>query len=72
MNIQLVTGKTVSISVYEYLFVLRDDDMDMFYQSCIADDLGIEINNPFSNKASMGSLDWMDSNTQEEKPEDLD
>ncbi len=45
------------MSVYEYFFILKDEDMDAFYQSCIADDLGTELNNPFSNKSSMGKLE---------------
>lgn len=57
MNIQLPTGATISISAYEYYFLLKDEDMDLFFQSCVADDLGIQINNPFSNKASFGKLD---------------
>ena len=57
MNIQLPTGKTISVSVYEFYFLLKDDDMDDFYQSCMADDLGTELNNPFSNRASQGRLE---------------
>jgi hypothetical protein len=58
MNIQLPTGKTLSVSTYEYLFVLKEEDVDLFFQACIADDLGQEINHPFSNKASKGKLDF--------------
>ena len=57
MNLQLPTGKTLSISIYEWLFVLKDEDVDEFYQSCIADDLGIDIENPFSNKIVHGKLE---------------
>ncbi len=60
MNIQLTTGKTISMSVYEYFFILKDEEMDAFYQDCIADDLGTELNNPFSNKSSMGKLEIAD------------
>lgn len=45
------------MSVYEYFFLLKDEDVHEFYQSCMADDLGLEIENPFSNKSSMGKLD---------------
>lgn len=53
MNVNLPTGNTITISVYEWLFILRDEDMDEFYQSCIADDLGIYVDNPFSSKAKV-------------------
>ena len=56
MNIQLPTGKTIAVSLYDYLFVLREEDVDLFYQSCIADDLGEQINNPFSNRGSYGKI----------------
>ena len=56
MNIQLPTGKTIVVSLYDYLFVLREEDVDLFYQSCIADDLGEQINNPFSNRGSTGKI----------------
>lgn len=52
MNIQLPTGNTITISVYEFFFLLDDKDVDLFYQSCIADDMGDYIDNPFSNSAS--------------------
>lgn len=50
LNIQLPTGNTISVSAYEYYFMLDDNDMDEFYQSCMADDLGRYIDNPFSNR----------------------
>lgn len=37
--------------------MLEEKDVDMFFQSCIADDLGIEVQNPFSNKCSSGELE---------------
>lgn len=37
--------------------MLKEEDVDEFYQSCIADDLGIEIDNPFSNKIIHGKLE---------------
>lgn len=52
MNIQLPTGMTINVSVYEYLFLLQEDDIDLFYQQCIADNIGTYIDNPFSNKSS--------------------
>jgi hypothetical protein len=60
MNIQLQTGKTINISAYEYYFILKDEEVDFFFQSCVADDLGTEINNPFANRASAGKLDLDD------------
>ncbi len=57
MNIQLATGKTITISAYEYFFILKEEDVEEFFQSCVADDLGIYIGNPFSNKSSQGELD---------------
>lgn len=57
MNIQLPTGKTISISVYEYLFILKDEDMDTFYQNCIADDVGNYIEDPFSDASMKGKLE---------------
>lgn len=50
MNIQLPTGNTIVVSVYEFLFVLKEEDVDLFYQNAIADDDGVYIDNPFSNK----------------------
>lgn len=49
MLINLPNGKTVSVSYYEWLFLLDEDKIDEFYSSCLADDLGEEIDNPFSN-----------------------
>lgn len=57
MNISLPTGKVLSISVYEYLFLIPEEDVDLFYQSCIADDLGTIIEDPFSNKEHFGKLE---------------
>lgn len=65
MNIQLPTGKTITISCYEYFFALKDEDMDLFYQSCIADDLGTFIESPFCNKGAHIEIEEIDN------PEDL-
>lgn len=56
-NIQLKTGNTIYVSTYEYYFKLEEKDVDLFFQSCEADDLGIYIDNPFSGKRDMGTLD---------------
>lgn len=57
MQLSLPTGKVISIPIYQWLFMLKEEDVDEFYQSCIADDLGIEIDNPFSNKIIHGKLE---------------
>lgn len=48
-NIQLATGKTIYVSSYEYYFGIEDDCVESFFQSCIADDLGSFVENPFNN-----------------------
>ena len=50
MNISLPTGKVISVSYYEWLFILKDDDVNEFFQSCVADDLGTMLENPFSGR----------------------
>lgn len=56
-NINLPTGNTIYVSVYEYYFKLDEKDVDLFFQSCIADNLGIYIDDPFSNMRCEGKLD---------------
>lgn len=56
MRIQLPNGLTIEVSVIDYLFILEEEDMDLFYQECMADNLGIDIVNPFSRK-NIQSLD---------------
>ena len=69
MQIQLKTGNTITISSYEFFFVLRDEDVELFYESCVADDLGTYIDNPFSNKASMGRLEFEDTPEYDDEEE---
>lgn len=57
MNIQLPTGNTISVSAYEYYFLLKEDEVQFFFQSCIADDLGTYIDNPFSNRSHSSKLE---------------
>jgi hypothetical protein len=57
MNINLPTGKTIYVSAFDYYFLLKEEDVDLFFQSCVADDLGQEINNPFSNKIIIGKIE---------------
>lgn len=65
MNINLPTGKVISVSAYEYYFILKDEDLDEFFQSCIADDLGNYIENPFSNKC-LEKLEVKEEHEEEE------
>jgi hypothetical protein len=69
MNIQLQTGNTITMSCYEYFFVLKDEDVEAFYQACIADNLGIEINDPWSGRSSMGRIEY-DETPEQDSPED--
>lgn len=68
MNLQLPTGKTISISAYDYYFLLKDEDIEEFFQSCIADNVGIELNNPFCNMSVTGhiSIEELDEASPEE------
>lgn len=56
-NIQLDTGMTIWVSTFEYYFKLKDEDMELFFQSCKADNLGIYIDNPFSGSRFMGKIE---------------
>lgn len=56
-NISLPTGKVIYLSVYEYYFELEEKDVDNFFQSCMADDLGIFIEDPFSHRAKPGKIE---------------
>lgn len=47
MMYQLQTGKTIMIDIVTFL-EMKDSD----FQDLVADDRGIEINNPFFNKSS--------------------
>jgi len=37
--------------------MIKESEVDQFYQACIADDLGTEITNPFSNRAQNGKIE---------------
>jgi len=67
VNIELANGKTISISTYEWLFVIKDEDLPEFFQSCMADDLGQHIENPFSSKSPFGKLDVIEDEEVEEE-----
>lgn len=56
-NISLPTGKVIYLSVYEFYFQLEEKDVQEFYQSCIADDLGTFIEDPFSQRTPLGKLE---------------
>lgn len=64
MNISLPTGKVISVSYYEWLFKLKDDEVHGFVQACVAEDLGIVLENPFSAK-SLDKLEVEDENNSE-------
>lgn len=63
-----VTGKVVYMSVYDYYFRLEEEDVESFFQSCIADDLGTFIEEPFS-KGAPGRLDYEEVPDIEEIPD---
>lgn len=67
--IQLQTGKTIYISAYEYYFVLKDEDIEEFFQSCVADDIGIFKENPFSDSGCRGRIEIDDIPEVEEPVE---
>lgn len=69
MQIQLPTGKTLSISTYDFFFVLKEENVEEFFQSCIADDLGTEVNYPFSHRPNEGKLEFEETPYE---PEDQD
>ena len=56
-NISLPTGKVIYLSVYEYYFQLEEKSVDEFFQSCIADDLGTFLDDPFSQRVPHGRLE---------------
>lgn len=58
MNIQLPTGMTINVSCYEYFFVLKDEDIDEFYQACIAENMGSFIDDPFHGCAEKGKIEF--------------
>jgi hypothetical protein len=64
--IELPTGKTLYVSTYDYFFSLEEEDMDEFYQNCIADNLGVEIQNPFAMKSVEGKLEVEDKEETED------
>lgn len=72
-NISLPTGNVIYISTYEYFFVLKDEDMDEFYQQLIAENAGVPApDNPFSNKASKGNLEEVEELPEIEELPDID
>lgn len=57
MNISLPNGKVVRRSLEEYLF-LEDSEMHLWYQNMMADDLGDEVENPFSTLMEVRVTDY--------------
>ncbi len=66
-NISLPTGKVIYLSVYEYYFQLDEDSVQEFYQSCVADDLGAFVDDPFSQRMVPGRLE-VDNESDKEEP----
>ncbi len=60
-NISLPTGKVIYVSTFDWLFVLDEKDVPDFYQSCVADDLGRFIEDPFSQRMTKGKLEVEDT-----------
>lgn len=71
-NISLPTGKVIYVSTFDYYFMLQEEDVDEFFQSCIADDLGKFIDEPFSQRIARGKLEVEDIPNIEEIPLDED
>ncbi len=71
-NISLPTGKVIYVSTYDYFFQLDEKDVDEFYQSCIADDLGSFVDDPFSQRLHPGKLEVEDLPEIEKLIEDID
>lgn len=70
-NISLPTGKVIYLSVYEFYFQLEEKNVDEFYQSCIADDLGTFVDDPFSQRAAPGRLEVEEEPEIEEAPKEV-
>lgn len=61
LRIQLDTGMTVYVSTYEFYFKLKDEEVELFYQACKADNLGIYIDDPFSDRKCMVTIQEQDT-----------
>lgn len=69
-NIQLETGKTLYVPLFEWLFKVEDKDVKEFLQSCVADDLGSFVEDPFCQRVMHGKLEVEESFDIEEAPVD--
>lgn len=59
--LSLPTGNVIHISMFEFLFLIPDDKVEDFYQELIADNAGSPApEDPFSNRASKGKVEWED------------
>lgn len=67
-NISLPTGKVIYMSTFDWLFVLEEKDVHDFYQSCVADDLGKFVDDPFSQRINQGKLEVDETPDIEEIP----
>jgi len=58
-QISIPNGKVVYVSTYEYLFVLKDEDVSDFYQQLMAEDAGVPApDDPFSFRKSSTKIDY--------------
>ena len=71
-RINLPTGNTIDVSTYEFYFKLEDGDMDLFFQSCMADNLGVYIDHPFSNRRHQSTLEEPEIIPEEIQEPDID
>lgn len=46
--VNLQTGNTIYVPDYIWYFKLKDEEIHLFLQECVADDLGVYIDRPFS------------------------
>lgn len=70
-NISLPNGKVIYVSTYEYYFQLDEKDVDEFFQSCMADDLGSFADDPFSQRISLGKLEVEESEEFPDIPDEV-
>lgn len=63
-NIQLETGNTVYFPS-EYYYSIPDEKMHEFFQACMADNLGVYIDSPFSNLRDEKTIEEEEPNLDE-------
>lgn len=55
-NVNLKNGKTIYIPAEQYYF-MTDEELEQFYQSCMADDLGEFVDHALSGKIPKGKVE---------------